>query len=75
MAKKRFSKKVADYISKSLLKMSYDELVQIRSEVGWLSASNCWWVEYHLRDILIELLDVDIKNKQKEIADEKQILS
>ena len=55
--------------------MSYDELVQIRSEVGWLSASNCWWVEYHLRDILIELLDVDIKNKQKEIADEKQILS
>jgi hypothetical protein len=63
------SKKVKDRIvrqfAEQLINLMHtktaDELKTIVDECEQLTPTNCWWVEYHMKDLLSEIAQNDIK--------------
>ena len=64
--KKRFSREMANLILNNLISMDMDELNEVILECKTLSETNCWWAEYHLKDIIIELASSELELKFSE---------
>lgn len=46
----------------TIKRMSPRELQALRKEFEGLTESNCWWVMYHARHLVIELIDAAREN-------------
>jgi hypothetical protein len=62
--KERFSGKMADYLVESLKLLTNSDLHDIIVQCSLLKASNCWWVEYRLRDIIKEVVTNELELRE-----------
>jgi hypothetical protein len=58
---RQFSKHIAKDIRDELSKLNKDELLKLISDLNSLTKTNCDWLEYHLKDILIECASNELK--------------
>jgi len=63
---------IAENIFNSLNKLNYKELVVLKREINKISSTNCRWVTYQLKDVLLVLVDDLIEYHEEVVNDSKQ---
>jgi hypothetical protein len=53
--KETFSGKIADYLVENLKRLTDNDLRDIVVQCSSLTETNCWWVEYRLREIITDV--------------------
>jgi hypothetical protein len=59
--KERMIRQFADQLVGLMQTKTTDELKTIIDECEQLTSTNCWWVEYHMKDLLSELAQNEIR--------------
>jgi hypothetical protein len=63
-AAKNTIRTIAQFISDELYKHSDQELRSIAKLSSQMSDTNCWWIEYYLKDAIIQLSTSVISNRK-----------
>jgi uncharacterized protein YpuA (DUF1002 family) len=75
MLKRELSRKIVQYIRDEMNKLTNAELNQVISECRDLNETNCDWLEYEIKDALIENAEQYLKSreywKKREMENEK----
>ncbi len=74
MKNRYFSRKIAQYIWNETEKLNDDELKQVILQFRELNQTNCSWLEYQLKDVMIEVAENQLKlNEDKRKAEIEKI--
>jgi hypothetical protein len=64
MKSKKFTKMISNYVWNETGRLSDKELIKIIKRCRRFTTANCGWIEYDIRNILIECAELHVKDKE-----------